>query len=368
MKGVFRIFYLGIKEFTCLRRDYILVLFLIYTFSLDIYMPAAGSVIGVQHASIAIIDEDKTQTSRIIAESIHEPIFQKPVNIKLSESVKLQDSGTYTFVIHIPQNFESELLANKRPELLINVDATAMSQAFIGAAYIQEIILEAIDRQLHSSMIQPVNIVTRTLFNENLQASWFLAITQIAYNITIMGILLTGTALLREREHGTIDHLLVLPLKPQEIILSKVWSNTAVIIAFTWLSIEVIVKGFLDIPLPGSIGVFLLAAVIYLFACTTIGILLATFSRSTPQFGLLAIPVVIPMLLLSGGTTPIENMPTWLQVVLHLSPTTHFIELSISILLRDTDVSLVFDRFLAISAIGICVFIAASHRFRRFLV
>ncbi|NMZ70538.1 ABC-2 type transport system permease protein [Pseudomonas peli] len=368
MKEALHIFYLGIKEFTCLRRDYILVCFLLYTFSLDIYMPAAGSVIGVQHASIAIIDEDKTLTSRFIADSIHEPIFQNPVNIKMSDSIRLQDSGAYTFVIHIPRNFESDLIAGKKPELLINVDATAMSQAFIGAAYIQEIILESIDRQQHSSMAQPVNIVTRTLFNENLQASWFLAITQIAYNITIMGILLTGTALLREREHGTIDHLLVLPLKPREIILSKVWSNTAVIIVFTWLSIEIIVKGFLGIPLPGSIGYFLLAAVIYLFACTTIGILLATFSRSTPQFGLLAIPVVIPMLLLSGGTTPIENMPAWLQVALQFSPTTHFIELSISILLRDTDISLVMDRFLAISAIGICVFIAASYRFRRFLV
>ncbi|HBO0123661.1 TPA: ABC transporter permease [Pseudomonas aeruginosa] len=368
MKGVLRIFYLGIKEFTCLRRDYILVCFLIYTFSLDIYMPAAGSVIGVQHASIAIIDEDQTQTSRFIVNSFHEPIFQKPVIVKLSESLDLQDAGIYTFIIHIPHNFESDLLANKKPELLINVDATAMSQAFIGAAYIQEIILKAVNLKTNTNLDQPINMVTRTLFNDNLQASWFLAITQIAYNITIMGILLTGTALLREREHGTIDHLLVLPLKPQEIILSKVWSNTVVIIGFTWLSIEIIVKVFLDIPLPGSIPIFLLATALYLFACTTIGILLATFSRSTPQFGLLAIPVVIPMLLLSGGTTPIENMPSWLQAALQLSPTTHFIELSISILLRDTDISLILDRFLAITTIGVGVFIAASYRFRRFLV
>jgi hypothetical protein len=99
-------------------------------------------------------------------------------------------------------------------------------------------------------------------------------------------------------------------------MLAKIWSNMLVVVLCTWLSLEVVVKGMLGVPLAGSMSLFLLVTALYLFASTALGIFLATLARSTPQFGLLAIPVIIPMLLLSGGSTPLDSMPQWLQWVM----------------------------------------------------
>ena len=238
------------------------------------------------------------------------------------------DSGQYTFVINVPANFQSDLLAGRQPAVQVNVDATAMSQAFMGAGYIGRIFqreLLTYANQADATSKAPALLTTRALFNTNLEGGWFLAVIQIVNNITILAIVLTGTALLREREHGTLDHLLVLPLTALEIMLAKVWSNMLVVVLCTWVSLEVIVKGVLGVPLAGSMALFLMVTALYLFASTALGIFLATLARSTPQFGLLAIPVIIPMLLLSGGSTPLDSMPQWLQWVMQGSPSTHFV-------------------------------------------
>ena len=212
-----------------------------------------------------------------------------------------------------------------------------------------------------------MRLTSRALFNPNLEGGWFLAVIQIVNNITILAIVLTGTALLREREHGTLDHLLVLPLTALEILLAKIWSNMLVVVLCTWVSLEVIVKGALGVPLAGSLGLFLLVTALYLFASTALGIFLATLARSTPQFGLLAIPVIIPMLLLSGGSTPLDSMPEWLQWVMQGSPSTHFVSLSAAILFRDAGVNVVWPDLLALAGIGLVFFSIALARFRKSL-
>ncbi len=221
--------------------------------------------------------------------------------------------------------------------------------------------------QADTSQRAPATLTTRALFNTNLEGGWFLAVIQIVNNITILAIVLTGTALLREREHGTLDHLLVLPLTALEIMLAKIWSNMLVVVLCTWLSLEVVVKGMLGVPLAGSLSLFLLVTALYLFASTALGIFLATLARSTPQFGLLAIPVIIPMLLLSGGSTPLDSMPEWLQWVMQGSPSTHFVSLSAAILFRDAGVSVVWPDLLALAGIGLLFFAVALARFRKSL-
>jgi ABC-2 type transport system permease protein len=245
-----------------------------------------------------------------------------------------------------------------------------MSQAFMGAGYIGRIFqreLLSYSGQAESSQTLPAQLTTRALFNTNLEGGWFLAVIQIVNNITILAIVLTGTALLREREHGTLDHLLVLPLTALEIMLAKIWSNMLVVVLCTWLSLELVVKGLLGVPLAGSMSLFLFVTALYLFASTALGIFLATLARSTPQFGLLAIPVIIPMLLLSGGSTPLDSMPEWLQWVMQGSPSTHFVSLSAAILFRDAGVSVVWPDLLALAAIGLVFFAVALARFRKSL-
>lgn len=353
-----------------LQHDSVLLLFLLYAFTVAIYMPAAGSVIGVHNASVAIVDEDHSNLSRQLAQSLQPPEFQRPVLLPYGQLDQVMDSGQYTFVINVPASFQADMLAGRQPAVQVNVDATAMSQAFMGAGYIARIFqreLLSYNDQSDPTGKAPALLTTRSLFNTNLEGGWFLAVIQIVNNITILAIILTGTALLREREHGTLDHLLVLPLTALEIMLAKIWSNMLVVVLCTWASLEIIVKGALGVPLAGSMALFLLVTAVYLFASTALGIFLATLARSTPQFGLLAIPVIIPMLLLSGGSTPLDSMPQWLQWVMQGSPSTHFVSLSAAILFRDAGVSVVWPDLLALSAIGLLFFAIALKRFRKSL-
>jgi len=370
MHTLSHIWRLGLKELTSLRYDSVLLLFLGYAFTVAIYMPAAGSVIGVHNASVAVVDEDQSHLSRQLVQVLQPPEFQTPVALPYTELDSVMDRGRYTFVINVPANFQADLLAGREPALQLNVDATAMSQAFMGAGYIGRIFQQELMNNgdpTQATEQAPARLTTRALFNTNLEGGWFLAVIQIVNNITILAIILTGTALLREREHGTLDHLLVLPLTALEIMLAKIWSNMLVVVLCTWMSLEIIVKAALGVPLAGSLLLFLSVTALYLFASTALGIFLATLARSTPQFGLLSIPVIIPMLLLSGGSTPLDSMPQWLQWVMQGSPSTHFVSLSAAILFRDAGVDVVWPDLLALAAIGLLFFAFALARFRRSL-
>ena len=240
MKQLAHIYRLGLKELTSLRHDSVLLLFLLYAFSVAIYMPAAGSVIGVHNASVAFVDEDHSSLSRRLAEALQQPQFQPPALISYADMDPALDSGRYTFVINVPANFQADLLAGRQPALQVNVDATAMSQAFMGAGYIRRIFQRELYDAAQQSPDQITSLASRALFNSNLESGWFLGVIQIVNEVTILAIILTGTALLREREHGTLDHLLVLPLTALEIMLAKVWSNALVVVCCTWLSLELV--------------------------------------------------------------------------------------------------------------------------------
>jgi len=187
-------------------------------------------------------------------------------------------------------------------------------------------------------------------------------------SVTMLGIILTGAALIREREHGTIEHLLVMPVTPAEIMLAKIWANGLVILIATLLSLWLVVNKLLEVPIHGSVGLFALASAIYLFSVTSLGIMLGTLTRSMAQFGLLIIPVVVIMYLLSGGTTPQESMPDALRWIMQLSPSTHFVSLAQDILYRGAGIESVWPLLLILLAIGAVFFSVALARFRKAIV
>ncbi|MCD7897838.1 MAG: ABC transporter permease [Planctomycetaceae bacterium] len=182
-----------------------------------------------------------------------------------------------------------------------------MSQAFTGAGYIQQIALAEVNEFVERYRAQetlPVDLAFRNRFNPNLTTSWFGGIMEIINQVTMLSIILTGAALIREREHGTLEHLLVMPVTPTEIMLSKIWSMGLVVLVATGLSLFLVVHGALGVPRQGSPWLFLAGAALHLFATTSMGIFLATLARSMPQFGMLLILVLLPMQMLSGGSTP----------------------------------------------------------------
>ena len=255
----------------------------------------------------------------------------------------------------------------RQPGLQINVDATAMVQAGLGSGYAQQIITtEIADFLSHAEGVplSTVNLDVRIAFNPNLTTAWFTSVMGIINNITMLAIILAGAAVVREREHGTMDHLLVMPLTPFEIALSKVWANGLVIAVAVGLSLYLVVRMMLGIPVAGSIPLFMVGVVIYLFFATAIGIFLGTVARSMPQLGLLYMLVFLPMNMLSGSNTPLESMPPWLATAMQASPSTHFVAFAQSILYRGAGLDVVWPQFLAVAAIGALFFGLAILRFR----
>lgn len=184
-------------------------------------------------------------------------------------------------------------------------------------------------------------------------------------NITMLAIVLTGSALIREREHGTVEHLLVMPVTPFEIMMAKVWSMGLVVLVVSGLSLMLMVKGVLGVPIEGSIPLFMLGVALSLFATTSIGIFMGTIARSMPQLGLLMILVLLPLQMLSGGSTPRESMPQAVQDIMLTMPTTHFVSLAQAILYRGAGLSIVWPQFLTLLAIGGVFFLIALLRFRK---
>jgi ABC-2 type transport system permease protein len=361
------IFRLGRKELACLARDFALIGLIIYAFTYAVYGPAKGARMELRNASVAIVDEDHSALSARLGDALLPPLFLAPRYLTNNETDAAMDAGRYTFVIVIPPRFQSDVLAGRHPTIQLNVDATAMAQAGRGAGDINEIFTEEIARFLGAPAGESaaVRLVTRAKFNANLSDIWFVGIANIINNITLLAIILAGAAVVREREHGTIEHLLVLPLRPSDIMLAKVWANALAIVAAATLSLWLVVKGLLEVPIAGSVPLFVVDSILYLFSTTSLGILLATIARSMPQFGLLAFIVYLVLNMLSGGVTPLDSMPEWLQTLLLLSPTTHFFNSALAILYRGAGLDSVWTEFVFVAAIGAAFFAIALARFRR---
>jgi ABC-2 type transport system permease protein len=365
---VANVYRLGLKELISLRHDLVLVVLIIYSFSVAILAPAKGVRLELENASVAVVDEDRSPLSRRLVDGLRPPFFQPPIEVQLRDMDRGMDAGRYTFVLDIPPRFQADLAEGRRPSVQVNVDATAMAQAGSGARYIEQMIGEEVAAFLARQSLEPqlpVGRVTRLAFNPNGESSWFLAVMQIANMCTLLGILLTGAALIREREHGTIEHLLVMPLTPAEIMVAKIWANALVILVAATLALLVVIRGFLGVPIAGSVPLFVLGLAVYLLAQTAIGIFLATLARSMPQFGLLSIPVFLVMYMLSGANTPLDAMPELLQRIMLLSPTTHFVAFSQGVIFRGAGIDLMWPQLMATGVIGMLAFLAALARFRR---
>jgi ABC-2 type transport system permease protein len=367
MRRLRNIYRLGVKEIFSLRSDMVMVVLVIYTFTYAVYTPAQHAQTELRNASVAVVDEDHSHLSKRIRDTLLEPYFQPPISLSTNEIDAAMDSGHYTFVIDIPPDFEADILAGHQPSVQVNIDATAMTQAGHGATYIRRAIMQEVEEFIRGEDTAPwlpVSQVIRVMFNPNLQSRWFLGVMQLVNMITLLAVLLTGAALIREREHGTIEHLLVMPLTPAEIMVAKMWANGLVIGIAAFLSLKLVVQGVLGIPVAGSISLFMLGVVIHLFAVTALGIFLATLVRSMPQFGLLAFPVFMIMILLSGGITPLDSMPEVLQIFMQLAPSTHFVSFAQAVLYRGADLNIVWQDLAAILFIGMVFFIGALIRFR----
>lgn len=383
MRTVRNIYHLGVKELRGLSRDPILLVLIVLAFTLNIYTAATAMPETLHKAPIAIIDEDQSTLSARIVDAFYPPYFLPPERITPAEMDARMDAGLDTFALHIPSGFERDVLSDRSPLLQLNVDATRMGQAFIGSRYIQVIVLEEVNEfvQRHRPQTEvPAELALRARFNPELNKLWFGAVMEVLSGITMLAVVLTGAALIREREHGTVEHLLVMPVTPFEIMSSKMWAMALVVLLSSAAALNLLVRGLLGVPIEGSLALFFAGVALHLFATTALGIFLATIARSMPQFGLLLFMVLLPMQILSGaggilraqalsggGLAARENVPDIIEILMQAAPTTHFVPLSQAILHRGAGLDVVWPQFLILAVIGAVLFALSIWRFRKTL-
>ena len=368
MKTWIDIFWLGTKELRSVLSDPVMIGLIIFSFSVAVYSQARAISESVNNASVAIVDEDHSTLSRAIADALYPPYFKQPELASPAEADQAMDQDRFMFVVKIPPKFERDVRQGRQPNVQIDIDATAVTQASLGNSYIQSIVSSEVDYFINRSdetTAYPVTLVQRRAFNPNGTGMWFGAINALINQMSMITIILTGAALLREREHGTIEHLLVMPLNSVQIVLSKVWANGLIILVAFTLSMLFVVETALDVPIAGSRLLLLGGTTLYLFAAAAIGIFLGTIARTMAQFALLLMMVIIPIMMLSGGMTPLESQPEIIQPVTWFLPSRHYMAFAQAVVFRGADLSIVWPQLITIFGLGSIFFSASLALFRR---
>jgi len=201
------IFRLGVKELHSVRRDAVMMGLIVYTFTFAVYVPSRHAQTELRDGSVAIVDADRSQLSARIGDALMAPHMQPAVPIDARRADAVLDSGEFTFVIEIPPGFQADAAAGRRPTAQVIIDATAITQAAQGAAYIRRVFereAQSVVGRDAAQAAEPIAVVSRAKFNPNLQTQWFMGVMQFINVITILSIVLTGAALMRERGYGRI--------------------------------------------------------------------------------------------------------------------------------------------------------------------
>ena len=368
MRSVLNIFWLAGKELKSVLGDPVMVVLILWSFIVAVILEASGAGDTVYNAAVAIVDEDGSTLTRQIADALDPPWFQPPLLLGAEEAAAAMDEGIIMFALGFPPGFEAEVISGVMPVAQLEVDATAVSQAQLGTDYISNILASETRAFLTGNPdapTPPLALELRRAFNPNGDPVWFKSVSSLLNQLSLLTIVLTGAAMLREREQGTIEHLMVMPLTPLEIALSKVLANVVVVLAAFTLSLLFVVQGLLHVPMQGSVALLLAGTTVYLAAAAAIGMFLGTMARSMAQFALLVIMVIIPIIMLSGGMGAIESQPDLVQRLTLALPSRHFLAFAKAVVFRGAGLGSVWVELALMAGLGATFFLASLLLFRR---
>jgi ABC-2 type transport system permease protein len=368
MRRLSNIFWLFGKELKSVLGDPVMVILILWSFVVAVMLEASGAGDTVRNAAIAIVDEDRSALTRQITAALVPPWFQLPIAMTPDQASAAMDTGRIMFVLSFPPDFAADVIVGKMPAAQLQVDATAVSQAQLGTDYISNIVQSETRAFLSGSPDAPdapLRLELRRAFNPNGDPVWFKAVSSLLNQLSLLTIALTGAAMLREREHGTIEHLMVMPLTPIEVALSKVLATMAVVLAAFVGSLLFVVQGVLQVPVAGSVPLLVGGTAVYLWAAAAIGMFLGTMARSMAQFALLVIMVIIPVIMLSGGMGAVESQPDIVQRLTLALPSRHFLAFANAVAFRGAGVGSVWPQLLLMAGLGAAFFLASLALFRR---
>lgn len=370
-----RLFVMLRKEVRQLFRDKAVIGFFFWAFVMDVYLAGSGTSMQLVNAGIVLHDSDHSVASRELIHRFQLPYFRFDGEVAdPNEGLRRLDFGETLVVLNIPPRFQESLASGESTAVQMQVDAThspqGLSAASYGARIVGEFGLESSLRRMGlptngGASLPMVRSDHRVWYNPNQDESWFMSISEVLTITTIFSVLLPASALVRERERGTIEQLLVSPLTPFQIMLPKVVAMTLVILAGTAMSLFGILHGIFNVPMKGSLMLYFTMTTLYVFTTAGLGLVAATIATNQAQVSLMTILVVAPMINLSGTWTPPEAMPILLRDLMLLSPLYHFVTIAYGIQLKGVGFDILWPSILAMLALGSSLFGFGMWRFRR---
>jgi len=363
-----------VKEYIQAIRDVRMRFFIFAMPVIQLFIFGYALTLDVKHISFAVCDLDKTLTSRVLIDSFRasEHFVFAGMSASASKASKLLDSGSADLLIIIEQDFSSRLKSGKGANVQIIIDGTESYAASIILKYSAKIITDFNAdylKQLKSKtgMRMPgVKLATRAWFNENLESKPYFIPGLLALVISLITVILTSMAIVREKEIGTIEQIMVTPIKPWEFILGK--TVPFALVGFIDSVLVLLVARFwFDAPMRGSLLVLYLGIMLYLFAMLGIGLFVSTVCTTQQQAMITAFFFFLPFILLSGFMFPVRNMPMSVQYVTVLNPMRHLMTILRYNFLKGAGLRTLFDEMLALLLIGIGIFTLTIMRFKKTL-
>lgn len=370
----FRLWLLMRKEFLQFFRNAPLIAIVLYCFTLDI--SSAGSVsMDLHNYPLAVYDLDGSRQSEELIGKFREPYFRVAHVIREEAEIRdLISSGRISVVLVFPRGFGRKIGSSETAEVQAILDGSLSNASQLALGYLSQII-DAHNRhilfttwKLSDAMERSVPLIRleqRFLFNPNLIDRWNFSLQELFIDVTLIGLLLIATAMVNEKQFGTIEQLMVTPLTTTEIMLSKIVPMIAILLAGTFIGLFVMLRGVIGMPLVGSVAAFFLVTLVYIFTITGLGLFVSTISNQLADTVLFSILVLVPIMFLSGAFVPVESMPAWMQGVVGLSPLKYYISLGTGILLKGDSLFLLWGDFLKLFSLGAVCFAAGAIRFRK---
>lgn len=361
-----RIWPLFIKEFHQIRRNRRLVIMLIIPPTLNIILFGLALNPNFENLRLGVVDYSQTPESREVVSAFTEGLvfridgyYASPDDMGRVIGIGDLDAG-----LVIPRDFAKKRARHETVEVQLLVDAVNANTATIAGGYAARIIASLNQKIAFVSARVPVTPHLTLLYNPGLKSAWFITTGMIGLLLVLQGSVVSSASLVREKELGTIEQLLMTPAGSSELIIAKVAPIFLLLALDIGLALGV-ARLFFGVPMRGSLFLFFLSASLCVLCGIGMGMMIATFTRTQQQAQLMGFFTNPPLAILSGATTPIEAMPAWLQPVTAINPVKHFAIIARGIMLKGSGVDVLYRELLALAVIALVMVSLSAWRFRK---
>ena len=358
------------KEFEQLLQDLPILFILLWAFTGAIYAAGHSISMDVQDYPVVVLDLSRTPTSRDLTSRLRSPHFKIVSYVSSDQELEDHlDRGEAALAVVIPPDFERKVREGQGTFQVVT-DGTQTMIASVAASYVAEVAqdlnLRLLEAELNDQVARvPVDARLRVAFNPNITSSWFSSLLELLNMTTMVSVLLAAAAMVREKERGTLEQLLVSPLRPVELFAAKVLPIVIFVPLLSLAALFGIVHGIFDTPVRGSVLLFYAVTTAFVFCCASLGVALASLAKNMAQVAMLLLLVLFPMLFLSGATTPPESMSPWLRYASLLSPMRYYLDFGFQVLFKGNGLRYVWHDLLGLAVFGSGMFAFAMWRFRR---